>query len=207
MKKSLMLFGLLSLCGVAAQAQDIEAGKKTWDSVCVACHGANGEGNKAMNAPANGGQEAWYVARQLKNFKEGIRGTHEKDSFGAQMRPMAMTLADDDAINNVAAYLESLPVPTAPATIEGDAEKGKSLYGVCVACHGANGEGNKALNAPRLAGQHDWYLARQVANFRDGVRGSDPKDIYGQQMRPMSMTLTSEEAINDVIAYINTLAK
>ncbi len=207
MKKSLILLGLLSICGVTAQAQDIEAGKKTWGSVCVACHGANGEGNKAMNAPANAGQEAWYVVRQLKNFKEGIRGTHEKDIYGAQMRPMTMTLATDDDINNVAAYLETLPAPKAPTTVEGDAKKGKSLYAVCVACHGAKGEGNKALNAPRLTGQHDWYIARQIENYRDGVRGSDPKDIFGQQMRPMSMTLTNEEAIRDVTAYISTLGE
>ena len=59
-------------------------------TTCVACHGAKGEGNKALNAPAIASQEAWYIARQLKNFKEGIRGTHEKDMYGMQMRPMAM---------------------------------------------------------------------------------------------------------------------
>jgi cytochrome c553 len=43
--------------------------------------------------------------RQIKNFKAGIRGTKSGDTYGAQMRPMAMILADDKSINDVAAYI------------------------------------------------------------------------------------------------------
>ena len=77
-------------------------------AICQACHGAQGEGNKALNAPKLAGQQDWYLVRQLQNFKAGIRGTHAKDMFGMQMRPMAMTLANDAAVNNVAAYIASL---------------------------------------------------------------------------------------------------
>ena len=48
------------------------------------------------------------MARQLKNFKAGIRGTKSGDMFGMQMRPMVISLADDEAINNVAAYIATL---------------------------------------------------------------------------------------------------
>ncbi|MEM7280414.1 MAG: c-type cytochrome [Pseudomonadota bacterium] len=208
MKKTLLLVTFLAFIFLAAmesQAGDAAAGKKTWDSVCVACHGAQGEGNVALNAPANGGQDEWYVIRQLKNFKAGIRGSHEKDTYGAQMRPMAMTLADDKAIEDVSAYVSSLPAPKVEATVSGNADAGKKHYAVCTACHGAQGEGNKSLNAPRLTGQHAWYLARQLEYFRDGIRGSHAKDIYGQQMVPMSMTLATEEQVNDVVAYIISL--
>ena len=68
---------------------------------CAACHGANGEGNLALNAPKLSGQGAWYLERQLRLFKQGARGTHEKDVFGKMMAPMAATLADDAAIANV----------------------------------------------------------------------------------------------------------
>ncbi|GIT70840.1 MAG: hypothetical protein Ct9H300mP28_06540 [Pseudomonadota bacterium] len=37
------------------------------------------------------------------------------------------------------------------------------------------------------------------------MRGSHSEDIFGQQMRPMAMTLTSEQAIADVSAYVNSL--
>lgn len=89
----------------------------------------------------------------------------------------------------------------------GDATKGKALYATCGACHGANAEGMEALNAPKLAGQEAWYLTRQLQNFKAGIRGTNPKDIYGMQMAPMAQTLPNDQAIEDVVAYILTLAK
>jgi cytochrome c oxidase subunit 2 len=46
--------------------------------------------------------------RQLQNYKKGLRGAHPKDTFGAQMKPMAAMLANDQAINNVVVYIRSL---------------------------------------------------------------------------------------------------
>ena len=88
---------------------------------------------------------------------------------------------------------------------KGDVRRGEPKYKVCAACHGAKGEGNEALNAPAIAGQQDWYLARQLYNFKNGIRGSDPNDNYGQQMRPMAMALADEDAINNIAAFISTL--
>jgi cytochrome c553 len=178
---------------------------KTLYGVCASCHGADGGGNKALNAPRISGQKAWYVARQLANFKSGIRGSHEKDIYGQQMRPMSMTLANDQMVADVSAYVSTLKSPVSPTTIKGDAAAGKTAYAICASCHGANGEGNKALNAPAIAGQNDWYTVRQLYNFKNGIRGADPKDAYGQQMRPMAMTLPNDAAINNIAAYISTL--
>lgn len=61
-----------------------------------------------MNAPRLAGREAWYLIRQLQNFKAGIRGSHPDDVYGRQMAPMAQILADAQAIEDVAAYLSSL---------------------------------------------------------------------------------------------------
>ena len=49
---------------------------------------------------------------------------------------------------------------------EGDTERGEAKYKVCIACHGENGGGRKITNAPRIAGQQSWYLARQLKNFK-----------------------------------------
>ena len=181
-----------------------ENGKNLY-GVCASCHGPDGGGNKALNAPRISGQKAWYVARQLANFKSGIRGSHEKDIYGQQMRPMSMTLANDQMIADVSDYVSTLKSPASSPTIKGDAAAGKAAYAICASCHGANGEGNKALNAPAIAGQNDWYIVRQLYNFKNGIRGADPKDTYGQQMRPMAMTLPNDAAINNIAAYISTL--
>ena len=64
---------------------------------------------------------------------------------------------------------------------------------------------NQALHAPALAGRTDWYLVTQLRNYRAGLRGADPADSSGQQMRAMAATLPDEAAVNDVVAYIDTL--
>jgi cytochrome c oxidase subunit II len=172
--------------------------------VCAACHGANGEGNVALNAPRLSGQGAWYLERQLRLFKQGARGTHEKDMFGKMMAPMAATLADDTAIANVAAYIASLPDAPVATTIKGDVNNGRQRYATCAACHGAEGRGIAATNAPRLQGMSDWYMARQLKNFRDGVRGAHAQDIYGGQMALIAGMLADDAAIGDILAYINS---
>ena len=174
-------------------------------SLCAACHGLDAEGMLALNAPKLTGQEGWYLRRQLQYYKNGVRGTAEGDIFGAMMAPMMVAVPDDQAIENIVAYLLTLPSEPAPITITGDLKEGEELYGTCVACHGENGQGIWALNAPGLAGMTDWYLVRQLQNFRDGIRGSHPEDAYGDQMRMMADIFANDQAINDVVAYLNTL--
>lgn len=194
---------LFSVSGIA-HAADAAAGKAAY-ALCASCHGANGEGNQAMNAPRLAGQEPWYFKRQLEAYRRGLRGTAPGDTPGMQMRPMAMTVTDPGALENLAAYVAALPEPDLAATVEGDVAAGARAYAVCAACHGARAEGNEQMAGPRLAGQSDWYLVRQLENYRKGLRGYDPKDIYGNQMKPMAMTLADDQAINDVVAYINSL--
>jgi cytochrome c oxidase subunit 2 len=159
----------------------------------------------AMNAPKIAGQDAWYLKRQIMNYKKGLRGTHEGDTFGQQMIGMVATLADEQAVDNVVAHIQTFPDSAAAATIEGDVGSGQKHYNICAYCHGKDGMGVQAMNAPRAAGMSDWYMARQLQNFKDDVRGGHLQDFHGKQMGFMADILHDEQAINDVIAYINTL--
>jgi cytochrome c oxidase subunit 2 len=116
-----------------------------------------------------------------------------------------MTLANDLAIDNVVAYIGTLTAPAPAATVQGDAAAGKQLYATCAACHGPKAEGNVALNSPRLTDQDDWYLVRALQDFKKGIRGSNPKDTYGAQMKPMAAMLANDQAINNVVVYIRSL--
>lgn len=208
--KRLFVVGITLALGIMAAENESAAGDATKGkaayAVCAACHGANGMGNKALNAPRIAGQEPWYLERQLKNFKGGIRGADPKDTYGMQMRPMALTLANDQAVSDMAAFLSSMPVSkSSESTVKGDATAGKASYMICQTCHGPTGGGNKALNSPRLTGLQDWYIVRQLKNFKSGARGTKAGDTYGMQMRPMALTLTTDAAINNVAAYIATL--
>ena len=190
---------LVASVTVAAQGNP-EAGRAAY-IVCSACHGQQGEGMQALNGPKLSGLSDWYLTRQIENFKNGVRGA---TAPGSTMVPMVASL-DDAAIANVVAYIGTLPDTPAPITIEGDAERGRQLYGTCAACHGADGAGNQALNAPRQSGINDWYLVRQLQDYKSGARGRHPQDAFGAQMAPMAGMLADDQAILDVVAYINTL--
>jgi len=175
-------------------------------AVCAACHGQQGEGNLQLNAPKLAGLGGWYIRRQIQNYQQRVRGADPAlDPYGAQMAPMAQTVLDPATLANVIAYIDTLPDNALTATIEGNAEHGKKLFMTCANCHGARGEGNWATNAPKLAGRSDWYLERQLQNFRSGARGKHPDDIYGDQMVMMTSMLVEENSIRDLVAYINTL--
>ena len=90
---------------------------------------------------------------------------------------------------------------------DGDPARGQTLYAVCATCHGPQGEGMKEMNAPGLTGLADWYIVRQLENFKNGVRGKDPADTFGMTMAPMAMTLPDKQAMEDVAAYLASLGK
>lgn len=138
--------------GTVEPISAVSAGNATYQ-MCSTCHGNEGEGNAALHAPALAGQEGWYLKRQLHKFKDGVRGTHADDTFGAQMRPMAMTLQDEAQIDAVVAYIAQLPAVYPKPTLGGDVAQGASAYMLCASCHGANAEGNAAMNAPGLQGR------------------------------------------------------
>lgn len=83
-----------------------------------------------------------------------------------------------------------------------NATRARAVYKTCAPCHGDNGEGKAEIAAPAIAGLPEWYLKAQLEKFRAGVRGLHPKDDAGQRMRPLSRTLTREEDVQIVSAYV-----
>jgi cytochrome c oxidase subunit 2 len=114
-------------------------------------------------------------------------------------------LADEAAIKNVVAYIKSLPEVRPTASVVGDPTRGQEHYETCAACHGEKAQGIWATNAPRLSNMSDWYMARQLRNFREGIRGGHPQDFYGEQMRSMAKVLSDDDAVADVLDYVRTL--
>lgn len=87
---------------------DAARGQATYAALCVSCHGAQGEGLQPLNGPRLAGASDWYLADQLHKFKVGVRGADPRDPIAIMMRPMAMTLADDQAVLDVVAYIATL---------------------------------------------------------------------------------------------------
>jgi cytochrome c553 len=82
-------------------------------------------------------------------------------------------------IADIAAYLQTLPVPNTNAKGPGTmAARGKQLYERdCADCHGAKGEGDAARFYPMVAAQHFRYLLREVNFIRDGDRRNSNPDM------------------------------
>ena len=197
----------LTVTATAARASGNHSRGRALFDLCAQCHGAGGGGNREFLAPAIAGLSQVYLEEQLRKFRNGMRGTHPEDIEGMRMRPMSLTLATEEDVRAVVAYLVSLP-PARPAPLlsGGDAEKGKLVFSPCTACHGLDGSGNEQLKAPPLRYASDWYLLSQLKKLKAGIRGFDPADQPAALMRPMTALLPDEQAMRDVIAYIATLA-
>jgi cytochrome c553 len=86
---------------------DVDRGRTLYEQ-CAACHGARGEGNASMQAPALANASDWYLLAQLRNYASGIRGATEPEGPGTQMRAIALTLPDAQAASDVVAYINTL---------------------------------------------------------------------------------------------------
>lgn len=183
---------------------------------CISCHMESGGGKHEILAPAIAGLPQWYVEESLKKYRSGVRGSHFYDVAGMRMRPMARTLRPEQ-IAQISEHVAAMKPVEQPQTIEGgDVEKGKALYAVCAACHGADGSGGIVVDnkpgpnsGPPINRMADWYLYEQLIKFRSGMRGADQKrDPNGYMMAQTAITtLKTEDSVKDVIAYIRTLGK
>ncbi|MBE0439527.1 MAG: cytochrome c4 [Gammaproteobacteria bacterium] len=80
----------------------------------------------------------------------------------------------------------------APVMAEGNVSAGKTKSAVCAACHGVDGNSPTAM-FPKLAGQGEAYLVKQLMNFKTGER-------QNAVMAPMVASLTDED-MADLAAY------
>ncbi|WP_416316094.1 c-type cytochrome [Thalassotalea sp. HSM 43] len=138
-------------------------------TACVDCHGKEGNSEVLIN-PNLSNQHPEYIEKQLKAF-------HAGDRVDASMNAVAMNLTEQDILD-LGAYFKAPEavadvVASKPSaeklTFVGDADAGEAKAMVCAACHGA--DGNQPLpNHPKLAGQHESYLVKQLQDFKSGDR-------------------------------------
>jgi cytochrome c553 len=141
-------------------------------TVCSTCHGMDGNSADPAN-PKIAGMDQEYLMRQLKAFAAGKRRDDTMSGIISTIDP-----AD---FSTLAAYFgkqKPLPGKVQDAQL---AAKGKPIFddgntdsGVpaCAGCHQPDGQGNARF--PRLAGQHQAYILKQLAAYKSGRRATDP---------------------------------
>jgi cytochrome c553 len=99
--------------------------------------------------------------------------------------------------NWIAATLGLLTIlmPYGASLAAGDAAAGKEKSASCAACHGADGN---SVNPewPKLAGQHEGYIVKQLTYFKDGER-------VNETMKGMASNLTEQDR-EDLAAYYSS---
>ncbi len=84
---------------------------------------------------------------------------------------------------------------TANAYAAGDPVAGKQKSQTCAACHGVDGNSTNPA-WPKLAGQHESYIIKQLEDFKAGHREN-------AQMSPMAANL-SQQDIQDLAAFYSS---
>ena len=177
-KAFLTVLGVLCALGLGAARADEADGAAHAHAVhiavgtCGACHGATGV-SQQPKYPRLAGQNANYLAAQLKAFRAQTRG--DADAIG-YMWGMSATL-EDGTIDALAQYYASQPAGAGRAGDAALVAKGRQIYekgvesvGVpaCAACHCQDAHG--LGDFPRLAGQHAQYVLKQLASFQSNMR-------------------------------------
>lgn len=147
----------------AAQARDPARGAAIAAQRCAACHGADGR-SIAAEIPMLAGQQREFVTLQLILFREGIRPV-------PAMQAAADKLSDED-VEALAAHYAGLPARAAERAPRDTAlaARGQAVSAArnCGVCHLPDYAGRAQV--PRLTRQHEAFLARTLAEYRDGRR-------------------------------------
>lgn len=181
---------------------DPAKGKAIAETVCVACHGADGNSAAAAN-PHLAGQVPEYIYKQLKNFKavDGKPAQRNNPIMAGMAAPLT-----DEQMKDLAAWFSSQKLKPSTAKDETKIALGQKLWrqgdfkkGIpaCAGCHGPAGAGLPA-QYPRLAGQFADYTEAQLKAFRAGERANDPEKM----MRTIAAKLSDAEikAVSDYAA-------
>ncbi|MFB0936578.1 MAG: c-type cytochrome [Propionivibrio sp.] len=187
---------------IAKGKPDLEKAKKIAETVCIACHGADGNSPTSAN-PILAGQGADYLFKQLTEFKAADGKPAIRNN--PIMVGMTAALSPED-MKSLAVYFSQQKIKPSAATNEKLVETGKHLWrkgdfdrGIpaCSGCHGPAGAGIPS-QYPRLAGQYAEYTELQLKNFRSEERSNDPE----RTMRTIADKLSDKQikALADYVA-------
>jgi cytochrome c553 len=181
---------------------DASRGKGIAETVCVGCHGADGNSPSSAN-PKLAGQHADYLYKQMKEFKSA--NGKPADRVNPVMNGM-IAAYDESQMRDIATHFAAQTQKGEASKLRETIEQGQKLYRAgdmskglpaCAACHGPTGSGIPA-QFPRIGGQFAEYTEAQLKGFRDGSRANDPNKMM--RMVALKMTDAEIKAVADYIA-------
>lgn len=161
---------------LAGDPRAVGIGQRLFANTCAQCHGADARGGVGF---PNLTDDDWLFGGEPETIKATILGGRM-----GMMPPFAPALGGDEGVKEVVAYVMSLSGQEADAKL---AEAGKARFNtICIACHGMDAKGNRAMGAPNLT-DDIWLFGGTAEDIEFGLRngrmGQMPahKDILGEQ--------------------------
>ncbi len=132
-------FAGMASADLARDPQARGLGERLFVTYCAQCHGSDARGSKGF---PNLTDRDWLHGGEPEQIAKSIAAGRQ-----GMMPPMAAALGSGEDVRQVANYVLSLSGSPHDKLA---AQLGRSKFGACAACHGAKGDGNPALGAPRL---------------------------------------------------------
>ena len=179
---------------LAADREAMDTGARLFQTYCIQCHGATGEGSRDKGFP-NLTDKDWQwggtsaqILESITNGRTGIMPPYggNPDAVGGEA-----------GAKEIANYVRSLSGLRHDA---GLAAKGEAKYKtVCFACHGMDGKGMQALGAPDLTDK-TWLYGSSEARIVEGI-------IHGRtNQMPAWKDFLGEAKIHVLAAYVLSLS-
>ena len=174
---------------------DVERGKEAY-RLCATCHYDHGWGKEDGSFPSIAGQHRSVVIKQIADFRARNRDNPTMFPFSDPA-----TIGGAQAIADVAAYIEGLPINKTPGKGPGtDLDKGRKLFDEqCALCHADDATGSDMFVFPRLQSQHYEYLKRQMLWIRDGHRRNPNLEMKKR------LDVMSDADIDSIADYISRI--
>ena len=176
------------LKAVAADPKARAIGERLFLTYCAQCHGSDARGNKGF---PNLTDKDWLFGGAPETIKETI--LHGRVGV---MPPMGAAVGSEKDIENVAHYVLSLSSSTHDPI---KAVFGKSKFGACMACHGADAKGNQALGAPNLTDKI-WLFGGSADTIMETIRNGR------QATMPAFQDFLGDAKVHVLAAYIWSLS-
>jgi len=104
-------------------------------------------------------------------------------------------MAVANSVQNISLTLVAIVALISGSTLlaQGDAAAGANKIPVCVACHGQDGNMIVLPNVPKIGGQNEKYLLKQMQDIKSGVRTAP--------LMTGMLTALNDQDLADVAAY------
>ncbi len=148
-------FGATPVEQLAGDSAALDIGKSLFANYCVQCHGSAGLGARGFPNLTDGdwlyGGDPATIEQSILQGRSGV------------MPPLAAVFSDDAAIDEMVRYVQNM----ADGMDSASSAHGKYMT-LCIACHGADGNGLQALGAPSLI-DDIWLYGSSAAEIRKSI--------------------------------------